>query len=136
MAPSHQLLEATRAPQSSSKKRRRTCGETLGGSGPDAPLTRPLEAEAAVPRRKKKRRKRKPLEDASTAIGQARVLEGREGPAELPANPLEAAGTRSEVNGQQGGHGLGGQRSRKRKKKEADRPGRADSLALGTPQHR
>ncbi|XP_058531701.1 ubiquitin carboxyl-terminal hydrolase 36 [Ochotona princeps] len=135
VAPSYQLPEASRAPQSSSKKRKRTCGETLGGSGPEVPLTGPLEAEAAVPRRKKKRKKRKPLEDAAMAIRQARGLEGREGPVELPASPSEAAGTWPEVNGQQGGHGLGGQRSRKRKKKQADKPGRADGLALGTPRH-
>ncbi|XP_062031336.1 ubiquitin carboxyl-terminal hydrolase 36 isoform X1 [Lepus europaeus] len=155
MSPSYQLLQASKAPQSSSKKRKRTCLEEPQGQGSEAPLSWHLRVAGAAPRRKKKRRKRKHLEEdaavlaqtqeraaerpasslgEATALVQARQLHGQawglqgrgEHAAERPASSLGEAASQPRVNGQH---------SRKRRKKGAEGPGREDSLPLGPGRH-
>lgn len=126
VSPSYQLLQASKAPQSPSKKRKRTCSGEPQGLGSEAPLSWHLGVAAAAPRRKKKRRKRKLLREEGAAPVQA-----QERAAERPARPLGEAASQPRVNGQQVGHVLSGPHSRKRRRKGAEGPGREDSLPLG-----
>nr|XP_020013697.1 ubiquitin carboxyl-terminal hydrolase 36 isoform X2 [Castor canadensis] len=116
MSLSHQLLEDSKDPQSPSRKRKKTFMGESRSLGSEARLPQCLGGAAEAPRKKRKRKKRKCLEDVAGATVQEVQTQGQpwspksrtKGQAELPAYPGKEEGTQLQVNGRPVGHVLDG----------------------------
>ncbi|XP_023555044.1 ubiquitin carboxyl-terminal hydrolase 36 [Octodon degus] len=127
-SPSHQPLEASEASQSPSRKRHRSPGGKPQMLGSEACISQLLGGANAVPRKKRKRKKRKGPESLAMAIPQEQMQgppwspKNKKGQAELPAPPWKAEDTKPQVDNQQVSYVVDSQhvRSRKRKRKGAE----------------
>ncbi|XP_045744301.2 ubiquitin carboxyl-terminal hydrolase 36 [Mirounga angustirostris] len=139
-APSHQLPEASRSPQSLGKKRKRNRRGESQGQGSETSTA----AAASPGKRRRKKRKRAGAVDASPPQeGQMQRqhwrLERRTEPrAEVPADRLEDQGGGQQENGRRGGSGTDGRpgSNRKRRRKGAEGLGAEDCLPRDPPWHR
>ncbi|XP_062937388.1 ubiquitin carboxyl-terminal hydrolase 36 isoform X2 [Cynocephalus volans] len=126
LSPSHQPPQASEAPPSLCKKRKKTRVGALPRLGSEMHLSGHPVGAAATPGRRRKRSKRPRPEEAVPQEGpMQRQLGGPEsrtkGPAELPAGSQVEEGRRPQV----AGHPVS---SRKRRRKGAEVPGGEDSL--------
>ncbi|XP_021563332.1 ubiquitin carboxyl-terminal hydrolase 36 [Carlito syrichta] len=123
----HQLPEANKAPLNPSEKSKKTLVRELQRPSSETCLPQHIEGTPAAPHGKRKRKKRKRLEDTAALLeGQTQRWpwspEGRrKGQAELPADRLEEEGVWLQGNGQQAGRVMDGHHvnSRKRRRKGA-----------------
>ncbi|KAM6175114.1 ubiquitin carboxyl-terminal hydrolase 36 [Erethizon dorsatum] len=144
MSPSHQPLEASEASRSPSRKRHRSPVGKPQILGSGACISQLLGGATAVPRKKRKRKRRKGPEGMAITIPREQMQgppwspkNKKKGQAELPVHPREEEGTQPHVDSQQVGHILDSQHvsSRKRKRKGAEGLCEEVGLLQGPPWH-